>query len=556
MRDLLSRLLLELRSVERRLSIACGAAALALALIGYQFGVAHGFDRWIPGALEYENAKVAMGLSAYVYGTDQGYLADRRVYDALRKGGFTVYPQFLEPLGTTFPANEFDADLLNKGLKAASSLGHLDQPTGLFTGLEPVEPQDLGGADFYRMAFTVFGIEIQSFFKFYYLTHIISILMFVAAFWRRLESMILLLAIVACHFLALGFLNAFPVEEAFTVATPYSQRFVAALGVVSGLHVALMVWRPSLRTIVNLIALTVQVAILAFVVSVRSSAMWEVLWPATIIAAFAVILLAYQWKFIRWRWRVTPSGILNRSLSWPVVTFAIVFGAMNLVGDARTNPLYRFSDEFITHHMGWHSAFTTLGVHPDWGLFSKDYLDENGKVPGTDALPIIAAENWLKTGYGLNKQYLLSPVRGWRYRTTERVIREVYLDFLKRHPRFTIELHLIYKPKWWYQNFIEWNRMAFKGMPAWGLAVLGATLALLVASAALVRRSRRPRLNSVALAAILGAIWAFVPGIVIIATTQVMSDQSIMVDAALLMCVSLTVGGGASRLRAYKVKKG
>lgn len=525
------------KSIEVRVSMMCAAAAILVALLGYGFGVAHGFNKVMPEAIEYENVKVAMAVSRYAYGLDYGHLADRRVYDELRKNGFTTYPQFLKPLGKTFPAIESDAEQLNRALKAAASLGDLKPRPGLFTGIEPVEPQDLGGADFYWLGFKLFGLKVQSWFNLYYLLHVGSILLFIGAYWRRLDATLVLLPLVAGHFLAQGFLIGVPPEQIFGVATPYAQRFIAALGIISGLHIAFAVMRPTPRTIANVVLLASQTAILTFVISIRSSAMWELLWPATIVGLFIVALLAHHWNLLRWRLRVKPVEVLHRVLGWPVVTLCAVLVLMTAFNSAHTNPLYKFSDEFIDHHMFWHSAYASLPVHPEWASrFGKYLLNDQGQPAGGDELPMVAGQKWLAAHYGLSKSYMLSPVRGWRYRTTERIIREVYLDFLMRHPRYTLELHLIYKPRLWYMNFLEWHRTAFRGMPLWGLWLVGGTMAFAVAAAALAGRRGRGSLNlaCAGFVLLLGSVWAFAPGIVIVTSPPVMSDQCIMVDAALM----------------------
>jgi hypothetical protein len=61
--------------------------------------------------------------------------------------------------------------------------------------------------DFYKLAFKLFGIEIQSFFSLYYLLHLTTIALFCLAYWRRLEAMALMLVVVAGHFFALAFLT-------------------------------------------------------------------------------------------------------------------------------------------------------------------------------------------------------------------------------------------------------------------------------------------------------------------------------------------------------------
>jgi hypothetical protein len=380
--------------------------ALVLAFASYSYGKRHHFDHWVPEAIEYENVKVAAALSEMVYGFKRGYVAHTQVYDALRKGGMTIDANYLKAIGRTFPENLSDVTLLNKALEDASRLGQLRDARKIITDIKPVEPIDLGTVDFYRLSFEIFGLRVQSFFKMYYLLYLASIALFVLGWWRRLEAMTVMLTIVAWHMFAQAFLvGGVPPEQVFGVATPYSYRFVTVLGIVSAFHIVLALLCPPRSSVASVIALIGQVAILFFVSTMRRSALWEVLWGASILIGLSGLVIACRWKvFANRLGSESLPDRLRHALSWPAMTFAIVFALLTVAHSSRVDKAYHFSDEWIPYHMVWHSMFVGLSLHPKWGeLYAKRFANEKGELQSGDALGVAGADEWLKRNYGLNK---------------------------------------------------------------------------------------------------------------------------------------------------------
>src|SRR5579862_6614814 len=530
--------------IHRVLSLVCAAAALLLGYAGYRYGLAHQFDHWMVEGIEYENVKMAAALSELVYHIDKGYMADTQVWDTLRRYGFTIYSDILGPLGETFPHNMSNVALLDHGLKEASSLGTLAEPKKIIAEFRPVEPNDLGLVDFYRFAFALLGIKIESLFRFYYLLHFSSILLFIAAFWRRLEAMTLMLAVVAAHFFNLAFLVGGLIPTSiFAVATPYNERFIAGLGVLSALHIALTFLRPPPARIDTVVALIGQTAILYFVVICRRSAAWQVLWAVSIPALFITAVLADFWKLVkRWRIKEPPAELVRRGLAWPVLTALALLVVLNAYYDSRADPVYRFADEFIPEHMFWHSAFVGLSVHPDWQRrFGNKYVNDKGEVQAGDALPPTAAAQWIKDNYGLSYDYFVSPIYGLKYRTLERATREAYLDFIAKHKRFALQLHVFYKPKLLYDDFRDWDTRTLGAWNIVGRTILAGTLILLLVAGVALGIGPPIGTSSLTLLLLIGAAWATVPSLLVFPSYPTMSDQALMLNTAIVGLVILAV---------------
>jgi hypothetical protein len=542
----------------RALALACGALALALALGAYAYGKLHRFHHWVPEVIEYENVKVAAALSQAAYGFRPSYVAPTQVYEALRRGGMTIHPEYLELIDKSFPANLSDVELLNKALRDASQLGKLEHGNQIMTHIKPVEPIDLGMVDFYAYAFRLFGIKIQSFYSFYYLLHFATIALFALAYWRSAAAMAGMLAIVGCHLFAQAFLvGGVPPEHVFGVATPYSYRFVTVLGVLSAFHIALALLWPPRPGVASVIALVGQTVLLFFVWTMRRSALWEVFWVGSILAGLLGLILLWRFGLLR-RWSSAPDlpVLMRRLLSWPAMAFVSLFIVLGAVQNARIDPAYRFTDEWLSHHMVWHSLFVGLSAHPSWNRkFGKTYSDKEGVPQLGDALPIAAAEKWLQERYGISPEYIRSPIYGYKYRTLERVLQEAFVDFAKQNPRFVLELQLVHKPLLAVKNYVAWNARTFIAQPVWVLALLLAGFLLFMAACAAAGWANDGQALPIARLLAVGAALAVLPAVIVFPSYSTMADQAMMLNAAVLGWVGLGSANAAHRYRNRMVEE-
>ena len=516
--------------IAKNYGVFAGISALLIAGAGFIFGITHNFHHWFPEAIEYENVKVAIAISDLVYGTNKGYIADTRVYDSLRKDGVTIEKKYLELLNEVYPENMRNADLLNKAFKNASnlSINTKDRPNTLVSWLKPVEPNDLGMVEFYKISFYLFGIEIQAFYKMYYLIYVVSILVFFMTFWRNLTAMVVMSLLVCGNFLAQLYLySGTTALELFNLATPYNQRFISVLGLVSAFHVTLFLWKPSLINRKNFLLFIIQVFIVLFVSTFRRSAIWEFNWALTFPFIFLIFFVLRVWlpKYFKSLIPDPINFLKTKALSRPFLIAVFCLFFLGVFQSARTNPLYSFSDEFLPQHMFWHSAYLGLTTHPKWiDKYGKNYTEPTGG----DRLPMEAADQFLMQEYGIPKEYLISQVWGFKYRTTERVIREAYFNFIKKDPKFFIETIFIYKPIMLAKNFYMWNKVMIKNAPIWCITLAFFELLFLILLVIKNTDDYSISLNSASFLLLVGSIWAAAPAIVVFPSGGVMSDQSIM----------------------------
>jgi hypothetical protein len=533
------RLFSSANSIRRGLAITCAITAVLVALGGLRVGYGFGFDRWIPENIDSANLKIAAAISDLVYHTNRGYLADARVYEALRQAGMTSDPAILSQLGQPSPPNFANFELFNRALHHAATLGPLSEAST--KELKPMGPDGFGMIDLYRIAFALFGIEVKSLFKFYCVLEIVSIMLFVMAYWRRLEAMVILLIVAWGQVLVEIWLGEVsPVDFQAT----HPPNYFSIIGVVSALHVTLSVVQPGPLRPLSVLALIGQTIILMFVVTFRASAWWQVIWPASFVLGFLIAGLVRVLKPAHSQFRAQPTELIHRSLSWSALVFAGTALITSTIYDARQNAIYRISDEFLPQGTFWHNAFVGLSIHPDWkNLHPEDFVNEKGERQTSDALPVAAAKQFLQDNYGISSSYLTSsPLSTLRYRTTERVIEEAYLDFILHHKMFALELHLIYKPLQMLHNFASTNVAILYAFSTSTRALISATaLGIIVLCAVIVGWIVRASFGQLAVVLLVGSAWSLLPSLLTIPSQDLASDQVIMIDATILVLVFLLI---------------
>jgi hypothetical protein len=115
-------------------------------------------------------------------------------------------------------------------------------------------------------------------------------------------------------------------------------------------------------------------------------------------------------------------------------------------------------DDFLPNRMSWHSAYLGLAVNPDW---NKKYGQEHLNAGG-DAIAWNATTNYIRNKLGIYDQekinaFTLSPLSTtYRFGMHEKIIKTVYIDFIKNDPIFFIKTFLYWKPIVYLKNIYEY----------------------------------------------------------------------------------------------------
>ena len=253
--------------------------------------------------------------------------------------------------------------LLRDGNKVnALWAGALSVPVDVTLPPDVIRGNEVGYADFFLFAFRLFGPEVQSLYKFYFLLFAISITATVVAYRNVPTALFMLCVYLAAHLYAMDYQG-----RTLDLNVVFNSRGFSALGMLPGLHLAWACirprdgWRPRWPDIV-------QIMLLAFLIYCRTEVAWVAL-------ALLSLCLPALWRFGRvwgrgvWDGRVILAGVLVGALvvvrALPVVTLSKAYGTET--GD----------------HLFWHAVYTGLvSAHPTLGALylqgDAEYSDSMG----------------------------------------------------------------------------------------------------------------------------------------------------------------------------------
>jgi hypothetical protein len=333
---------------------------------------------------------------------------------------------------------------------------------------------DYGYADFYNIAFRLFGFNAFATHWLYVSILALSVLLFGAAHFRSNLAVGSLVLCVTALFLESSSATFFG-ELLPNIA---NNRFLSTLGLVPVLHVicTALARRPLGPAELGIVGM--QAVILQFVVSNRSSAQW-----CYLAAAFAMLAVAVR-RFClvdrdvassepsggRPLWlRVRRVPNVLRILAVGLLLFAVV-GAAGTIRKAQMDESY-FGEGNLPYHFFWHNAFLALTLHPEWERLKPS--------------PDIPAGSGDAVGFAFFEKEMTKAGKPFIFNTTfymardyEVFIRGQLIRFLISHPRYALELYLWYKPK----VLIESISPAIRSIPtkSWLLAVVSVMVAIVL----------------------------------------------------------------------------
>jgi hypothetical protein len=331
-----------------------------------------------------------------------------------------------------------DPDAITRGFRAGAAV----QNTTVVIPKDPAGytedwAEDLGYADFYNLAFRLFGFNAFATHWLYVSLLAVSTALFLLAFFYENLAMGLLVLVITALFLESS-------SSLFGETMPSfaANRFLSTLAFVPLLHVICTSLRQRRGLLFEFVLFVAQLLILAFAIAVRSSGQWCYL--AVIVCILAVVILRavmvmrkseFSVKFLTVTMRNIPFSV---RLATAGLLMVVVGGAVNVLRNSQFDASY-FRDDNLPTHMFWHSAFVGLTFHPDWPSV-KPYPDIDDGGDGAGFLLFEHVRKAQGLPYVSDRGYYL-------VRPYERFIRNEYGKFLAGHPQYASELFFIYKPR-------------------------------------------------------------------------------------------------------------
>lgn len=451
--------------------VAIIAFVMSLLFIGvaYEKGARDGLDSRINYGITHDIWAMTVAISEGFYHSGGGYIGHLEVRDALIKelapDGIYVYNPKTEALAK-------DRDAIERAIRSAISLdpeklhSYKDYPFVVNWG------EDSGQADYYQLAFLLFGYHADAMYKLYFFLFALSACLFAWQFHSKPWAM-LVMCTVSMGLCAMLFLDTFYHRGMPSVN---SNRFMTSLAFIAILHWLLLLsqnrnaerklppaqWLPAIA----------QAFLLSFVISVRHSAQLY----STLITMWALLPLFLQlYRAKRAGNPYWPVIARARHLLVGLVIFMFITGGYNAVRLMMHNPYY-FTNCVQPQHFTWHSLYLGLSLHPDWPQYAPPEISHF--TNHQDGIGFLRSEKLYKDE-NPGKEFVCN--FGTTYypaRLHEKYMFSEYVKFAWQHPLYMLQLHGWYKPARLYETL----KPRFGNVPqSWWLAMATAWVFALAA---------------------------------------------------------------------------
>jgi hypothetical protein len=335
-----------------------------------------------------------------------------------------------------------DPAAITRGLQAAAAVqkANIAVPANK-KGYVTDWADDVGYADFYELAFRLFGFNAFSTHWLYFSVLLTACILFAGTFFGDSLAIGSLTLSITALFLISS--SAYFQEVAPSFA---ANRFLSTLAIVPLLHSIHTCLRQAPLSRREIIVLVAQTLIMSFAIAARAAGGWCVM------AAVACALVVIAVRRIPAAKRETAGATMNRLLARFASPYAgrvlatgtivaAVFAAAMVIRTVRIDELY-YRDFNYPHHLVWHAGYLGLAWNPQWDELRPHYadVDPGGDNSGFDLFIHVMKERGEPP---LTEGYLFNYLRARPY---EVFIRHEYLNVLARHPAFAVKLFLYYKP--------------------------------------------------------------------------------------------------------------
>lgn len=385
---------------------------------------------------------MAIAISDIQLGMDGG-LGRREIVSELAKY-LTTTGSDIQVHDTGTQELDADPERVDEGIRAASAIDPsslpdyaLDSGSFITTVFE-----DIGYADFYDLAFRLFGFGAFSTHYLYLAILALSVVLFLLGHWRSTTNLAVLALATTTLFLT-------TTSDIFIPSLPSlaANRFLSTLAVIPLLHIAMTALDLRRLRIDGWLAFVGQLLLFAFAVHLRSSAAWML---GALLAMLVLVVVFRLSTLVRRQRLERQAGILSnffavpeiRRASYVVFAAMIAFSAYDAVRNSQLHLIYA-GDDVLPHHLRWHSAMLGLSVHPEW---IKRNIWGYGPDDSGDTIGFLTFEKYMKKHFP-QTPFTSGVSRGlYKARLDDRVMKEEFLRFAVANPDYMFELYFYYKP--------------------------------------------------------------------------------------------------------------
>lgn len=418
--------------------VAAAIAAFLIAITAFT-GIQRGMDHKVAFGPQSEQWAMTIALSESVYGLQLGYVGFKSVYDKLVE--IWMRGTNGNPIDYTDPVQKQNASngaLINEALTSAASLG--PQTPGFVSGgdLITMYYNDIGEVDFDRIAFRLFGVQVEAFYYLYFTILALSAAIFIVTFRENAFALAALLCVLLALYVELH-LAMFPAN----IPTFPGMRHGSTLGFVPMLYFLFLLGRRISFPV--LVAAVFELAVLILAWRIRGSVSWML-----------ILIIAFYGSVGFVGWRRQPRGqrdwpALVRAIArWPAILLVFGIVANGVYNRAALHPVY-FTDDVTAYHGLWHSAYLGLRYAPE--LMAPRAQALFAHEGATDTLAYRAAFDYAERVHFMpwsEKTFAPGYMSPWTHflkaRLNDNIVRGAFVEALVQHPTEALILYVYRKP--------------------------------------------------------------------------------------------------------------
>lgn len=255
-------------------------------------------------AIEDNIYALSVAVSNLKYGLNDGYVLYRDVYSAFERGGLTKKQFYLDKLNYKFPNNLKNPEIANQALKESLSLA-LNEKNPSFKNELIYSGGDVGLADFFEIAFSIFGLQIQSIYYFFFLILLVSSFFYFFSLNTKIIYFSIPFSVLAMLNLLLFLMyqidhvetHPFIKSTNFNFATITSFRSLPILAIIPFFNIVLLFFDNKKLNFFQIISFLFQSWVLIFCMSLRISSYW------ILFGFFFIILYQNIFRYYLSKWK-------------------------------------------------------------------------------------------------------------------------------------------------------------------------------------------------------------------------------------------------------------
>ena len=414
--------------------------ASLLGLIAWSGGET-GTDTILPGPMSRSRDSIAIAQSFLKERRWLGFTAYKEVLLELDRKGLTLDTNIAK---RTFGTTDYQSflrrpDIVNAAIHAAAET-EVRHPEELWF----VDGDDVGMASYFILAFALFGDNVSSLFYLYLTILVVAVTAYCLQFRRLPEVLVIaVLFLITIHALLTVTLGITP-----DVNTLHSSRFLSVLGILSALHLVLLMMYRTPFTAGTAALATVQIIALVFIIHCRTTGAWLLM---AIVGAAGVLFVLFRPHGSRGWAGAALAFKQSVAWAWPLLilipALLLSMSAVHLL----KHPTYNEPDS-LGRHVFWHAFITVLHNNPHrtevFGLEKTPMLDPRG-----DGISFHLFEEYIKRK-GLDRaEYVSHDAKrnllvgiDYIWHRYDSVLSSVFWESVKKEPWYAIVSFFYYQP--------------------------------------------------------------------------------------------------------------